>query len=355
MPQHVLITGANGFIAQHIVAHFLEAGHSVIAVVRSESSSARLRNAFRSYPASRLDVAVVPDITAPGAFDSVLASDPPLDAVLHTASPFDFRKGMSSADFLDPAIKGTTEILRGITRVAPSVKRVVITSSVAAVINSSSPPISDPPKIYTERDWLEVSRKDVDDSGDPGLAYFASKAFAERAAWAFVADEKPSFDLATINPPVVYGPPYDTSSLSSPQDLGQSNYMLYTGLLSPELTSASPVAPGMLHLYVDVRDVARAHLLAVEKPDAGGNRLVIGGGGASNQEFANILRKRFPELSHRIPEGDPSKAALPEGLFDLDPSLASKVLGLEYKSLEDTLVDTAVSMIELEKRAEKAA
>ncbi|GJD04508.1 NAD dependent epimerase/dehydratase [Colletotrichum higginsianum IMI 349063] len=353
MPQHVLLTGANGFIAQHILAQFLEAGHSVLAVVRSESSASRLRATFRSYPPPQLDIAIVPDITAPGAFDAVLASDPPLDAVLHTASPFDFRKGNASADFLDPAVKGTTEILRGVARAAPSVKRVVVTSSTAAVVNVFQPAVSDPPKIYDERDWLEVSQQDVEEAQDPRLAYLASKVFAEKAAWAFVAEEKPSFDLVTINPPIVYGPPYDPSTLASPQDLNQSNFILYAGLLAPELTSASPVPPEVLHLYVDVRDVARAHLLAVTKPDAGGNRFVIGAGGVSNQKIANVLRERFPELRHRIPEGDPAKAALPEGIFGLDPSLAGRVLGLEYKSLEDTIVDTATPIVELERRAKK--
>ncbi|GJC83572.1 ketoreductase azaE [Colletotrichum liriopes] len=340
MPQRVLLTGANGFIAQHILAQFLAAGHSVRAVVRSESSASQLRKTFSSYLPSQLDIALVPDITTPGAFDQVLASDPSFDTVLHTASPFDFRKGNSSADFLDPAIKGTTEILHGVDRVAPTVKRVVVTSSMAAMIDVFKPPVSDPPKIYDHRDWLEVSRQDAETAESPHLPYVASKAFAEKSAWAFVAEHKPSFDLVTVNPPM---------------GLNQSNYILYGSFFAPGLTSASPIPPEVLHLYVDVRDVARAHLLAATTPGAGGNRFVVSPGGVSNQKIANVLRERFPELEGRIPAGDPTKTALPEGLFGVDASLAGNMLGLEYRKLEDTIGDTAAQIIELETRAERAA
>ncbi|OHW90935.1 NAD-dependent epimerase dehydratase [Colletotrichum incanum] len=330
MPQRILLTGANGFIAQHILAQFLAAGHSVRAVVRSESSASQLRKVFSSYLPSQLDTALVPDITTPGAFDQVLVSNPPFDTVLHTASPFNFRKGNSNADFLDPAIKGTTEILHGVNRVAPTVKRIIVTSSMAAIIDIFKPPVSNPPKIYDHRDWLKVSRQDAETTENPHLPYLASKTFAEKSAWAFVAENKPSFDLVTINPPLVYGPLYDASAIKSPQDLNQSNYMLYG-------------------------NVARAHLLAATTPAAGGNRFVVSPGGVSNQKIANILREKFPELKGRIPAGDPTKSALPEGLFGVDASLAGNVLGLEYRKLEDTIGDTAGQIIELEKRAEKTA
>ncbi|EXF81755.1 NAD dependent epimerase/dehydratase [Colletotrichum fioriniae PJ7] len=339
MPLRVLLTGANGFIAQHILAQFLEAGHSVRAVVRSQSSVDQLRKTFASYPSTQLDFALVPDIAAPGAFDTVLVSDhAPFDVVLHTASPFNFRKGNSNADFLDPAVKGTTEILHGVVRKAPTVKRVIVTSSMAAVIDITKPPISDPVKIYSEKDWLgqEIRRK---------------------AAWAFLssdAEPKPAFDLVTICPPIVYGPLYDVSATSAPQNLNESNHMLYQSLCGPSLTSDAPVPPEMLHLYVDVRDVARAHLLSAMTPEAGGKRFLVSPGGVSNQQLANILRKKLPQWEGRIPKGDPAKAALAEGMFGVDASLAEKVLRLEYRTLENTIGDLAVQFVELENRAKAA-
>ncbi|KAJ0306005.1 hypothetical protein COL516b_005119 [Colletotrichum fioriniae] len=349
MPLRVLLTGANGFIAQHILAQFLEAGHSVRAVVRSQSSVDQLRKTFASYPSTQLDFALVPDIAAPGAFDTVLVSDhAPFDVVLHTASPFNFRKGNSNADFLDPAVKGTTEILHGVVRKTPTVKRVIVTSSMAAVIDITKPPISDPVKIYSEKDWLGVSREDAEASTHPAIPYVASKKFAEKAAWAFLssdAEPEPSFDLVTICPPIVYGPLYDVSATSAPQNLNESNHMLYQSLCGPSLTSDAPVPPEMLHLYVDVRDVARAHLLSATTPEAGGKRFL---------QLVNILREKLPQWEGRIPKGDPAKAALAEGIFGVDASLAEKVLRLEYRTLEDTIGDLAVQFVELENRAKAA-
>ncbi|KAK1622566.1 NAD dependent epimerase/dehydratase [Colletotrichum phormii] len=354
MPLRVLLTGANGFIAQHILAQFLAAGHSVRAVVRSQSSVDQLRKTFASYPSPQLDFALVPDIATPGAFDAVLVSDgAPFDVVLHTASPFNFRKGNSNADFLDPAVKGTTEILHGVVRKAPSVKRVIVTSSMAAVIDITKPSISNPAKIYNESDWLDVSREDAEASTHPAIPYVASKKFAEKAAWAFISDTepKPAFDLVTICPPIVYGPLYDVSATSSPQNLNESNHMLYQSLCGASLTSDSPVPPEMLHLYVDVRDIARAHLLAATTPEAGGKRFLVSPGGVSNQQLANILREKLPQWEGRIPKGDPAKATLAEGMFGVDASLAEKVLGMEYRTLEDTIGDTAAQFVELEDRA----
>ncbi|KXH57314.1 NAD dependent epimerase/dehydratase [Colletotrichum salicis] len=167
-----------------------------------QSSVDQLRKTFAFYPSTQLDFALVPDIAAPGAFDTVLVSeDAPFDVVLHTASPFNFRKG-------------TIEILHGVVRKALSVKRVIVTSSMAAVIDITKPSISHPAKIYNESDWLGVSRDGAEASTHPAIPYVASKKFAEKAAWAFISDTepKPAFDLVTICPPIVYGPLYDVSA-----------------------------------------------------------------------------------------------------------------------------------------------
>ncbi|KAL0941621.1 nad dependent epimerase [Colletotrichum truncatum] len=354
MSNRVLLTGANGFIAQHILAQLLEAGHSVRAIVRTQPSVDQLRSTFSSYPPSKLDYALVPDICVPGAFDTVLVSDPPFDLILHTASPYNFRQGKSNLDFLDPAIKGTTEILHGVLRKAPEVKRVVITSSTAAVVDISIPRITETPKIYNENDWCKVSREEAETTDQRLLPYVASKTFAEKAAWQFLAEKQPSFDIVTINPPLVYGPFYDSSVFKSPQEVNQSNFNLYNYFLNPELTSESPVPPEGLHLYVDVRDAARAHLLAATTPEAGGNRFLVSPGGISHQRIVNILREVLPQLQGRIPKGDPEKTDLPEGIFGVDSSLARRVLGVEYTREEDTFKDLARQLFEIEQRAQTA-
>ncbi|KAK6220216.1 nad dependent epimerase dehydratase [Colletotrichum tabaci] len=354
MPCYILLTGANGFVAQHILSQLLQAGHSVRAVVRTQSKADQLSTTFRAFTSAQFETHVVPDITAPSAFDEALTSSRPFDGVIHTASPFNYRAVSSNLEFLEPAVKGTTEILSSITRVAPSVKRVVLTSSMAAVINWGAPKETDPPKVYTDADWNPITWDGALATDSMNLAYSASKTFAEKTAWDFISNKKPGFDLVTINPPMVYGPYVDPAVYKTPEDLNQSNFNLWRNFLEPSLKSTSPLPPNGLHLYVDVRDMARAHVLALLKPEAGGKRFVIGGGGVSNQKIANIFRSTLPKLADRIPRGEPDKAELPKGVFTLDASPAREVLGLEFISPEDTFKQIAIQLAQVTESGNKS-
>jgi nucleoside-diphosphate-sugar epimerase len=163
-----------------------------------------------------------------------------------------------------PAVKGTTEVLRGIQRVAAaSVRRVVLTSSVAAVLDwrPENPRITSPRRVYTGSDWNPMSLAEVQaHPGDHGIAYRGSKTLAERAAWDFVAQQQPGvgFDLVTLCPPMIYGTLQEPAQVAGrPADLNQSIWIIYNGLLRPGLTRADPVPATGLHLYVDVRGCAR--------------------------------------------------------------------------------------------------
>lgn len=110
---------------------------------------------------------------------------------------------------LDPAVIGTTGILKSIKKSAPSVKRVVITSSFAAIVDPSKG--NWPGHDYSEEDWNPITQKEAEES--PVSAYRASKTFAEKASWDFLEKEKPNFSIATINPPMVFGPIVGLSNL----------------------------------------------------------------------------------------------------------------------------------------------
>ncbi|KAI1389317.1 putative NADPH-dependent methylglyoxal reductase GRE2 [Hypoxylon trugodes] len=346
----VLLTGANGYIAQHILAQLLEAGHSVRATARSQSKIDALKKTFAKYvDTPQLDFAVVPDITAPKAFDAALASDPPFDRVLHTASPFFIRPADSSV-FLEPAIKGTTEILEGIVRVAPSVKRVVLTSSFAAVRTMTSEPIRNPPKIYTNEDWNKVTLEEAQASEDPNVTYSASKKFAEKAAWDFVKEGKGNFELVALCPPGVYGPIYDPSQFSKGKELNQSTWIIYHMFLRPGVKSTDPVPPTFLYVWVDVRDIARAHLLAMTVPEAAGKRFLTSAGDLSMQEMANYLREALPEKRDVIPIGEPEKTDKPEGWYGTEDPTVQSVLGLTYRSKEEAIKDLAPQLVGIAER-----
>ena len=174
----ILLTGSNGFLGSHILKQLLpHPGVSVRAVVRSQSKIENVRSDFGTF--QNLDFAVVPDITSPEAFNDALShTDVPFDTVIHSASPFLYKAVSNNREFLDPAIKGTTEILKSIKAVAPSVKRVIVTSSFAAVGDLVNP-TNMSCKTLTEEDWNPVSFDEAVSSTSLGVGYQASKKFAE--------------------------------------------------------------------------------------------------------------------------------------------------------------------------------
>ncbi|KIW33782.1 uncharacterized protein PV07_00606 [Cladophialophora immunda] len=337
----VLLTGANGFIGSHLLSLFLEKSCFVQAVVRTDAKAKRVMKDFPGFDRSRLDFSIVPDITAPGAFDQCIKDAQPLDVIIHAASPFNYTEAKTTADFIDPAIHGTTEILKSAAKYAPGLKRLVITSSFAAIGNPLD--LQGNGRVYSSEVWNPVT-KEQGYSGDLRLAYWASKKLAEEAAWEFMKTEKPSFELVVLNPPIVYGPL--KHSIDSMSDLNTSNTVLWNFMTSEKGAS---VPEDTLHVFVDVRDLSFAHYQAAFAPGVGGRRFLITPGSNSNQETCDILRKEFPELDGQIPLGHPGQHALPAGSFKIDNSSSREVLGVTYRSFETTVADTARNLLEVEK------
>ncbi|KAK0105511.1 methylglyoxal reductase (NADPH-dependent) gre2 [Cadophora gregata] len=343
MAKRVLLTGANGFVGSHVLEQFLLAGHSVRGIVRSQSKAQQVLADFPNH-GSNLDFGIVPDITSPGAFDEVVKSNPPFDLVIHTASPFLYRVISSNREFLDPAIKGTLEVLKSVKQYAPSVKRVVITSSCAAVVDFSAPP-SVPRKVYTKDDWNPTTWEAAL-SGSPNTGYQASKKFAELSAWDFIKTEKPNFDLVTLTPPMVYGPL--RHSIYSPKELNESNSRIYKLFIDSKKDAELP--PNGMHVYTDVRDLALAHLKAATVPEASGQRFIICAGQVSSQQISDTLRNSLPEVEERTPIGVPGGNPLPEGAYDCSSEKARNVLGMKFRSLEETFVDLGKQLLEIERK-----
>jgi nucleoside-diphosphate-sugar epimerase len=87
----VLLTGGSGFIAAHTLDILLKRGHSVVATVRTQEKADKIKADYQdAAETGNLSFAIVPDIAQEGAFDKAVVSDPPFEAVLHTASPFHF-------------------------------------------------------------------------------------------------------------------------------------------------------------------------------------------------------------------------------------------------------------------------
>jgi len=336
----VLLTGGSGFIAAHVLDTLLKHGHSVVTTVRSQEKADKIKEAHPDVPKDKLDFAIVEDIAKEDAFDEAVKSDPPFEAVIHTASPFHFNVTDTKKDLLDPAVIGTTGILKAIKKNAPTVKRVVITSSFAAILNGAKG-ATWPEHTYSEEDWNPVTEEEA--VQNPSNGYRASKTFAEKAAWDFVKNEKPNFDIATMNPPLVLGPiVHYLNSLSSLNTSNQRIANLMTGKCKSEIPDTGTF------IWVDVRDIADGHVRAMEKPGAGNKRFFITAGYFSNKEICEIIRKNFPEYADKLPAPDVKGGDYPDGtkdsLYKYNNSRTKEVLGIEFMSLEKSIVDTVNSL-----------
>ncbi|MCZ6631358.1 MAG: SDR family oxidoreductase [Actinobacteria bacterium] len=262
----VLVTGATGFVAAEIVKQLLEAGYRVRGTTRDVArSEADGHLAALSGAGERLEL-LEADLVDPGAFDTAVLG---CVYVIHTASPFVLDVEDPQRDLVDPAVNGTTSVLESVSKTG-DVRRVVLTSSFAAM---SGEPKDSP---WSEDDWNDVSSLD---SG----AYAYSKTMAERAAWDFMGDNDRSFDLVVINPTGVIGP-------SIVPRLNQSHSVF--------VSATNGEIPGIIDLsfpIVDVRDVAKAHILAMENPGAAGRYLCSAETRSMRQNFELLKEAGFGE------------------------------------------------------------
>jgi nucleoside-diphosphate-sugar epimerase len=257
--------------------------------------------------------------------------------VIHTASPFHFNVTDVKKDLLDPAIIGTTGVLKAIKKNAPSVKRVVITSSFASIVDPKRPTTS-PDFTYSEKDWNPITEEEA--VQNPSNGYRASKTFAEKAAWEFAKNEKPNFTLSAMNPPLVFGP--IVHYLNSLDGLNTSNQRirnLITGQCKDEIPDTGT------YLWIDVRDLALAHVKAIELDEAADKRFFITAGYFSNKEVCEIIRRNFPEYEKKLPGKDVKGGDYPKGgVYKFNNSRTVKVLGIKFRSLEESVVDTVKSL-----------
>jgi nucleoside-diphosphate-sugar epimerase len=198
-----------------------------------------------------------------------------------------------------------------------------------------------PEHTYTEDDWNPQTYEEAK-VADGVSAYCASKAFAERAAWALMEKEKPHFGLATICPPMIYGPvEHHVQSMSKLNTSAADIYRLVNG-------STKEVPPMGFPTWADVRDVAEAHLRAFEIDKAVNERFFITSGNYNYEEVCDILRAGFPEIEANIPINH--TGLIQPAVYKVSNAKAMSMLGMNFQSLESSLKDTVKSLLALEQR-----
>ncbi|TYJ53106.1 hypothetical protein B9479_006287 [Cryptococcus floricola] len=324
----VLVTGPSGFIASHAAKEFLQEGFRVRGTVRSEEKGQYLTKLFEGL--GEFTYVIVKDINQDGAFDEAVKG---VNAVAHLASPFYVSDIKDPQELIGPAVKGTTGVLESIQKYNPDVKRVVITSSVASIMCVDS---VKSPYTYTEKDWNVDSAAHVEKNGlqSAGFhSYLASKTLAEQALWKFIEEKKPSWDAVAINPPYVLGE--IIHQCDKPESLNTSVAAFYEWASGKKTEDDLPAPSGN---WVDVKDVALAHVRALTVPEAGGNRFIVGAGAFAGQDFVDGIHKNFPDVKN-VPVGTPGKHdEICKDLDIFDGSKAEKVLGINYTTLNDSII-----------------
>jgi nucleoside-diphosphate-sugar epimerase len=248
------VTGGTGYIASWIVKDLLEEGHTVRITVRNKSDKEKYQHLLDIERDTEGELSVFEaDLLSPGSFDEVVAGS---DYVMHTASPFFLDDGGDpQRNLVDPAVKGTTNVLDAVNK-SSSVKRVILTSSLAAIYGESREMTDSGLSALDETLWNESSSLSRN-------AYSFSKTEAEKAAWSYV-EKQDKWDLVTIHPGFVLGP-----SLTKRKDSTSINTLLR--ILQGEFKSG---APDLRFVFSDVRDISKAHISAAFTKEAKGRYIV---------------------------------------------------------------------------------
>lgn len=325
MPVSVIVTGANGFVGQHVVKQLIEKNYTVIGTVRSAAKGDQLKTDLKS---DNFSYEIVTHMDEEGAFDELLKRHREATVFLHTASPVSFAVTDLERDTLHPIINGTKYVLRSIKTYGSQIERLVITSSVGTIFNSTTTE----PAEYNETNWNPITWEQS--LQDPASALGGSKTFAERAAWDFVANEKPNFALTTVNPAFIFGPQAFDLGIKGTLNLSAE---VTNSLLKLDVDSAIPPIAGP---FADVRDVARAHLRGFEEESTKGQRLLLSAGNFTAQAILNIIHQYFPQYNKTLPVGDKTNEGFQNIPFKFDNSKTKKLLGFELVDLVQTTRDT---------------
>ena len=249
-------------------------------------------------------------------------------------------------EVVELAVNSTLSLLNSAIKYGKNVKHVVITSSVASIIDGKA----SPDHVFSEADWNDAAFETVlslKENGKPidgFLAYVASKNEAERAIWRFKEEKKPSFTISTILPSFVYGallPPPATVQEVQANTTAKDIVFYYSG------ENQDPSKDLGSNSFVDVTDVALAHVRAIEKGDkSDGQRYVLSSGTFTFQEAVDILRENFPERQNVIAKGQPGKKDI---VNRIDNRKSIRELGIQYKDFKTSVLTTVDSVKHLYK------
>jgi dihydroflavonol-4-reductase len=271
----VLVTGGSGYIAGFCIAELLRGGWRVRATVRNLAKADQVRASIAKLGADPSGIEwTAADLLSDDGWEKAAEG---AEYVLHVASPLPSVDLKTDDDYLRPARDGALRVLKAARNAG--VRRVVMTSSSAAIGYGRQ--ARDAP--FTEVDWSdETNRTDT-------TAYERAKTIAERTAWAWLAADGGGLELATVNPTYVLGPIFG------------ADFSVSLEVVKKLLDGSSPLVPRFNFDVVDVRDIARLHLLAMTTPGAAGERFIGAGEALWMKDIALMLKQGLGDQGKKVP------------------------------------------------------
>jgi nucleoside-diphosphate-sugar epimerase len=338
-----MVTGANGYVASWLVKRLLDDGLTVHAAVRNPNDEKKIAHLKEAAAKSSGQIKFFAgDLLKPGSYKAAMEG---CELVYHTASPFTTTVKDPQKELIDPAVKGTENVLRSATEV-DSVKRVVVTSSCAAIYGDAIDTVNAPGGKLTEEIWNTTSSLEYQ-------PYSFSKTLAEKKAWE-LAKSQDKWDLVTVNMSLVMGPALNPGNTTS------ESINILKMLGGGEMKMG---APRMGVGLVDVRDVAEAHFKAGFTPTAKGRYITS----AHSTDLLEMGKVLLPKYGDRFPL--PTKA-LPKWLlmiigpftsklftrpfirknvdvpWNADNSKIKKELGMTFRPMKETMEDSFQNLID---------
>ena len=299
----VMVTGANGYVASWLVKKLLEEGLTVHAAVRNPDNTKKIQHLIDVAQNAPGEIRFFKgDLLKEGSYKEAMEG---CELVYHTASPFTIDVKNPQKELIEPAEKGTANVLNTASQVS-TVKRVVVTSSCAAIYTDAIDTMNTPKGEITEDIWNTTASLEYQ-------PYSYSKTLAEKKAWE-IANAQSQWDLVTINPSFVMGPALNASNTTSES----VNILKMMG--GGDMKMGAPKSGIGV---VDVRDVAEAHYNAGFIPEAKGRYITS----AHNTDFLEMGQSLLPKFGDRYPL---PKKAIPKWLIMLIGPMANKAFTRKY-------------------------
>lgn len=333
----VFISGANGFLAQYIIDGLLKQDYKVIGSVRNEAKAKKLMESFKN---SNLTTVIVPDISVIDAFDAVFQKyGKDIKYVIHTATPVAFESEDYTTAIINPMVTAAEGILYSIKKFAADyVSRFVYTSSIGAMR-------PDFDNAFNESAW---NRVEINDIVNPLMAYCYAKKIAEQKIWKFQEENINTikFSVTTINPSIILGPQKFENDVKPV--LNFSNQLI-NNIIHAKPDADSTINP-FSDSFINVRDIATAHIQAIQMDALANERLILAGKTYSDQDVLDILNRGFPNLRGKIPVGTPGSGnlSLNDGANNIDDKHSRNLLKINYTPFRETVHSIADQVLKYE-------